>query len=555
MQMKFSTYFIVTLLLMGLAVRCGNKSRSENNESVNGAKDEKYQKLVNKYIKVSLTTDLSKFSDNQQKMIPLLIDAAKVMDKLFWYESYGKEDSLMQSLTDDAARKFAEYNYGPWDRLDGNEPFVPGVHDKPLGANFYPADMSKEEFESAEFPDKKSQYTLIRRDVDGHLYSIPYHIFFKDDVNKAANLLEEAAKLADDEGFRNYLNLRAEALRTDRYYDSDMAWMDMKNNLIDFIVGPIENYEDKLYNYKSAHEAFILVKDMEWSKRLEKYVQYLPELQRDLPVPEAYKKEKPGSNAELNAYDVIYYAGDCNSGGKTIAINLPNDEKVQLLKGSRRLQLKNAMKAKFDEILVPIADMLIAEDQRSHIKFDAFFANTMFHEIAHGLGVKNTINGKGTVREALKEHYSALEEGKADVLGLYMITQLIDKGVLDGDLEDYYVTFLAGIIRSVRFGAADAHGKANIVRFNFFQEMGAFERDRETGTYRVSLDKMQDAVNALSKKLLILQGDGDYQGAATLLLEKGLITATLHNDLARLKDANIPVDVVFDQGLSTLGLE
>ncbi len=553
--MKVSTKFFAVLIIIGLSTHCSNKKSSENQVSANSAEHKKYQALVDEYITVPLTTDLSKLSENQKKMVPILIEAAKIMDDLFWDEAYGKRDSLMQALNDDAAKKFVEYNYGPWDRLDDNEPFIPGVHEKPAGANFYPANITKAEFEAAKIPDKNSQYTIIRRDVNGHLYSIPYHVFFKNRINKAAHLLEEAAKLADDDGFRKYLNLRAEALRTDNYYDSDIAWMDMKQNMIDFIIGPIENYEDKLYNYKAAHEAYILVKDMDWSKRLDKYVQYLPELQKNLPVPEAYKQEKPGSNADLNAYDVIYYAGDCNSGGKTIAINLPNDERVQLLKGSRRVQLKNAMKAKFDKILVPIANLLIAEDQREHIKFDAFFANTMFHEVAHGLGIKNTINGRGTVRQALKENYSSLEEGKADVLGIYMITQLINKGVLEGDLEDYYVTFLAGIIRSVRFGAADAHGKANMVRFNFFQAMGAFERDQATGTYNVHMEKMQEAVNALSKKLLMLQGDGNYEGAEQLLLEKGLITNTLQSDLDRLKDANIPVDIVFEQGVSTLGLE
>ena len=550
-----SKYLALASLLMVLYTACNNGKPADDKMASGNTAHKKYQALVDKYATVPLMTDVSKLSENQKKMLPLLIDAAKVMDKLFWYEAYGKRDSLMATLKDEAAKKFVEYNYGPWDRLDNNLPFVPGVHHKRPGANFYPSNITKSEFDAAKIPGKDSQYTLIKRDFDGQLYSIPYHVFFKDDIAKAANLLEDAAKLADDPGFKKYLNLRAQALRTDNYYDSDMAWMDMKDNLIDFIVGPIENYEDQLYNYKASHEAYVLVKDMDWSKRLEKYVQYLPELQRSLPVPAAYKKEKPGSNAELNAYDVVYYAGDCNAGGKTIAINLPNDEKVQLLKGSRRLQLKNAMKAKFDKILMPIANILIAQDQRSHVKFDAFFANTMFHEVAHGLGIKNTIDGKGTVRQALKENYSALEEGKADVLGIYMIAQLMEKGVVQGDLADYYVTFLAGIIRSVRFGGADAHGKANMVRFNFFQEMGAFKRDQATGTYRVDVDKMQEAVNALSKKLLVLQGDGDYSGASQLLLEKGLVTSALQKDLDRLDEANIPVDIVFDQGVKILGLD
>ena len=265
--------------------------------------------------------------------------------------------------------------------------------------------------------------------------------------------------------------------------------------------------------------------------------------------------ESPGTNSDLNAYDVVYYAGDSNAGSKTIAINLPNDEEVQLAKGTRRLQLKNAMQAKFEKILVPIADVLVAEEQRQHVTFDAFFANTMFHEVAHGLGVKNTINGKGTVRQALLDVASSMEEGKADVLGLYMITALHEKGELgDVDLMDYYVTFMAGIFRSVRFGASSAHGKANMVRFNFFEEYGAFQRDAETGRYRVEFDRMQAAMTALSRELLTLQATGNYDGASELTNTKGLIGEQLQADLDRLTSAGIPVDIVFQQGRDVLGL-
>ncbi|MEM9824303.1 MAG: Zn-dependent hydrolase, partial [Bacteroidota bacterium] len=268
----------------------------------------------------------------------------------------------------------------------------------------------------------------------------------------------------------------------------------------------------------------------------------------------AYKQESPGRDTELNAYDVVYYAGDCNAGSKTIAINLPNDEEVQLKKGTRRLQLKNTMKAKFDKILLPISKMLIAPDQRQHITFDAFFANTMFHEVAHGLGIKNTINDKGTVRKALKEHASALEEGKADMLGLYMIQQLHKQGEIEGDIKDYLVTFMTSIFRSVRFGASSAHGKANMIRFNFFQDQGAFERNPEDGTYRINFEKFAAAGKALSAKILTLQGDGDYEGVAQLVADQGKIKAQLQKDLDRLSEANIPVDIIFEQGVKTLGL-
>jgi hypothetical protein len=270
-------------------------------------------------------------------------------------------------------------------------------------------------------------------------------------------------------------------------------------------------------------------------------------LQRGIPVPEAYKRERPGTDADLNAYDVVYVAGQANVGAKTIAINLPNDEQVQLEKGTRRLQLKNAMRAKFDRILVPLARELIVDDQQSHITFDAFFENVMFHEVAHGLGIKNTIAGTGTVRAALKERAGALEEGKADILGLYMIRQLNAQGEMGREsLDDNYVTFLASLFRSVRFGAGDAHGRANVVAFNYLQDMGAFTRE-QNGKYRVNMPRMRAAADALSRDILTLQGNGDYAGVGRLYSERGVISPTLQADLGRLKSRGIPVDIVYDQ--------
>lgn len=511
------------------------------------------QKNLSKYVSFKLTADLSGLTPKEREMLPLLIEAADKMNDLFWYEAYGDKDALLKSITNKYTRRFVEINYGPWDRLDGNAPFVEGIGEKPLGANFYPKDMTKEEFENADIENKSSIYNFIRRNEDGALYSIPYHEHFKDELTYVSSLLKKCAELAEDEGFKTYLKLRAAALLDDDYQASDLAWMDMKTNSLDIVIGPIETYEDQLFGNKAAHEGYVLIKDQEWSKRLEKFSAYLPELQEGLPVAEKYKQEKPGTDSDLNAYDVVYYAGDCNSGSKTIAINLPNDEEVQLQKGTRRLQLKNAMRAKFDKILMPISDVLIEESQRKHITFDAFFANTMFHEVAHGLGIKNTLDGKGTVREALKEHASALEEGKADILGLYMIQQLKVKGELVEALEDNMVTFMAGIFRSVRFGASSAHGKANMIRFNFFKEHGAFSRNAD-GTYKVNFEKMESAMEKLSNVILTLQGDGNYDGVSNLVDKMGVISPELQADLDRLSDANIPVDVIFEQGTEALGL-
>jgi hypothetical protein len=512
-----------------------------------------------KYTSVRLTTDLP-LTANERRMIPLLIDAAREMDEVFWLQAYGDRDALLNSISDARTRRFAEINYGPWDRLAGNEPFLPNVGAKPAGARFYPADMAKEEFEAevakggARADALKSLYTMVRRGGDGQLEAVPYHRLYAAHFRRAAAKLREAARLADDPGLKRYLELRADALLTDNYQHSDLAWLDMKTNTIDVVIGPIESYEDELIGAKTAAEAYVLVKDQEWSKRLSRYAALLPQLQRDLPVPAEYKRETPGTDSDLNAYDVIYYAGHSNAGSKTIAINLPNDEQVQLQKGTRRLQLKNAMRAKFDKILVPIAGMLIAPDQRRNVTFDAFFGNTMFHEVAHGLGIKNTINGRGTVREALKDQASALEEGKADVLGLFMENRLHQMGELQGTMLDNYVTFLASIFRSVRFGASSAHGRANVARFNYFKERGAFSRQADTGTYRVDPLKMEQATNALSELILRLQGDGDYAGVQAYMQRYGSIDAKLQADLDRLGSAGIPVDVVFEQGKGVLGV-
>ncbi len=509
------------------------------------------------YAEFTLTADLGHLSDEQKQMIVLLIDAADIMDDLFWRQSFGDGyEAWLDSIADERVRRFAELNYGPWDALDDDKPFMEGFGPKPLGARFYPEDMSREEFDEAYLPGKAGLYTFVRRDAAGRLELVPYHVEYAEELAEAAGLLRDAAQLAKSPDFANYLKLRAAALISDEFQLSDGYWMDVKDNDIDVVIGPIETYMDRLYGYRTAYEAYVLIKDLEWSDRLSRFTSFLPALQEGLPVPDEYKAESPGTKADLNAYDVVYYAGHSNAGSKTIAINLPNDEEMQLEKGSRRLQLKNAMQAKYEKILEPIADVLIDGSQRDFITFDAFFAETMFHEVAHGLGIKNTVNGKGTVQLALKEYASSMEENKADILGLYMITELHKAGELgDVDLRDYFVTFMAGLFRSIRFGAASAHGKANMVRFNFFLEEGAFLRDAATGRYRVDFERMEQAMAKLSRLLLTLQGNGDYEGVKELTDTKGVIKPQLEADLDRLMEASIPVDIVFRQGVAELGLD
>ena len=554
-MMKLSKIAALVLIASTTLTACGEKTTTPHATVSHTVLPDAVNRL-NIYKEVTLSADLSNLSEHQKQVISLLIDASKIIDDIYWQQAYGQpKNAFLASIKSEQARHFAEINYGPWDRLNSNKPFLTNTPAKSLGAEFYPHDMTKAEFNAADFTDKKGLYSIVRRNSEGKLIAIPYSEAYADQINRIASILEKASTLADDKSFADYLKMRAQALRNDDYQASDFAWMDMKSNIIDVVIGPIETYEDQLFGYRASFEAYVLLKDLSWSKKLAKYAAYLPELQKGLPVDAKYKAEVPGSDADLNAYDVIYYAGNSNAASKTIAINLPNDEQVQLKKGTRRLQLKNAMKAKFDAIMLPIANTLIVPEQRKNVTFPAFFANTMFHEVAHGLGIKNTINGKGTVRQALKEHASALEEGKADILGVYMIRQLLAKGVItDGQLQDYYTTFLAGIFRSVRFGATEAHGQANMIRFNYFAEHGAFTRN-EQGLYKVNVDKMTAAIDSLSNLILTLQGNGDYQGVEQLVQDKGLIKPQLAGDLARLKTANIPVDIVFKQGKQVLGLQ
>ena len=546
--MKIKHLAIIAVVAL-VATACGNKTVEQPQEPV----QEPTTNLSDKYAEYTLTTDISHLSDNEREMLKLLFEAADIMDGLFWLENYGDNAELMAGIADNPDLvKMATIAYGPWDGLDGNKPFVEGIGPKPAGAQFYPADMTEEEWNAFDDPNKTSQYTMVVRDENGNLKCVWYHDYFAEQIEKAASLLDQASELAGDEEFAEYLKLRAKALRTDDYLESDMQWMDVRNNNVDLVIGPIENYTDARYGIKASHEAFILIKDQEWTKQLARYAAFVPELQKQLPVPEEYKKEVPGSDVDLAAYDVVYYAGDCNANSKTIAINLPNDERVQLERGTRKLQLKNAMQAKFDKILEPIAKELMTPESMEHIKFDAFFSNVMFHETAHGMGIKNTITGKGTVREALGNQYNALEEAKADVLGLYLVTKLAEMGeYTNTTMEDNYTTFMAGIFRSVRFGAASAHGKANMLTFNYFQNEGAFVRN-EDGRYAIDFDKMKVAVEKLAGDILKHQGDGDYEATKAWMGEMSVIKPELQADLDKVNAAGIPTDIYFNMGPDVL---
>lgn len=540
---------MTTLMAVSLLASVGCKSNKTTDEP------SEIQKKVDEYAEFTLKTDLSVLSDKEKQLLPVFVQIAEVMDELFWEQAFGLENrAALDTLTDPAMKAFAMLQYGAWDRLGEEKPFIPGVGEKPKGANFYPVDMTEEEFAALQDPEKESQYTIIRRDENGALKVIPYHEAYATQLAKVDSLLGVAIDLAEDQGLKNYLIERRKAFQTDDYLASDLAWMDMKQSKLDFVVGPIENYEDALFGYKTAYEAFILVKDEKWSNDLAKFVKMLPELQKQLPCDPKYKKEVPGTESDLNVYDVVYYAGDCNAASKTIAINLPNDERVHLQKGARRLQLKNAMQAKFDNICMPIAQLCICDDQIDNVKFEAFFSNVCFHEVAHGLGIKNTVNGKGNLRQALKNQYSAWEEAKADICGLFLTQTLIEMGeITNCTVEDAYVTFIAGILRSVRFGATEAHGIANMMCFNYMQDHEAFTRDAQ-GRIVVNVEKAKEAMASWAALILQVEGEGDYDFAKQYASENGNIRADLQKDLQNISDANIPRDIRYNQGVKALGL-
>lgn len=546
-------YFIPissALLAIVLCVSCNNKQEQTTTTEEKSIMQQK----VEEFAMVDLTTDLSHLSENERQIISIFIDIAKIMDDLFWKQAFGDKTTL-DTISDEWTKRFALINYGAWDRLGGMKPFVEGYGEKPLGANFYPADMTKEEFESLDNPDKNSLYTIIQRNENGELNVVWFKDYYKEQLTEVCQLLQKAIDLSENEGLKNYLIERKKAFETDNYFESDMAWMDMKEGLIDFVVGPIENYEDRLFGTKAAYEAFILIKDQQWSNDLAKFTKMLPDLQKVLPCEDKYKQEIPGTEADLNVYDVIYYAGDCNAGSKTIAINLPNDEKVHLKKGTRRLQLKNAMKAKFDKILLPIAEVILDKEQLNNVKFDAFFSNVTFHEVAHGLGIKNTVSGKGPVREALQAQYSAWEEAKADILGLFMVQQLIENGEINNiTVEDAYITFIAGIFRSVRFGSSSAHGQANMMCFNFFEKAGAFSRNNE-GIYHIDVEKAKNAMVEWASLILKVEGEGDLEFATQYNKNNSIISENLKADLQKIAERNIPRDIFFNQGKDILNLK
>jgi hypothetical protein len=529
---------------------------------------------IQKYAQVDITVDESVLSEPEMAALRKLVQVGGVMDEIFLRQVWSGNEKLRRQLVHaaatDAANKelmgdlyhFFRINFGPWDRLEEDVPFM-GNLDKPAGANFYPENMKAEEFEAwvAAHPDDAAAFngyfTCIHRDGDG-LVAVPYNEEYKDLLGEAAQLMNEAAdiltnpknkaKMAEGVDYATlstFLRSRAAAFASNDYFQSDMDWMDIDNNIIDVTIGPYEVYEDNLFGYKAAFEAFIAVRNPADSRRLADLKDFLPGMERNLPIPDEHKNLERGSESPISVVDVVFVGGDSKSGVQTIAFNLPNDERVRNAKGSKKVMLKNFNRAKFDKILVPIADVVLDPAQRDMIEFDVFFSNVLLHELSHGLGPGDITLPDGTettVNQQLKTLYSAIEEAKADIMGLYNTGYLVEQGYLSREHGiKAYVNFLPGFFRAIRFGATSAHGKANMMEFNYMKEKGGIALDPKTDRFHVNLDKMPEAVRAMTHELCMIQALGDYDAASAFIDKYGRMVPEVERQLRKM--SSIPTDI------------
>ncbi len=542
------SFFLIALILQG----CGEKKEEVNKNETEGI--EMIKKEIANFSPTELKYDDKILDDRQKIVVEKLYRASKLIDSLFLNQVYSKNEEIKADLlgqnTEDSKLKLELFNimFGPFDRLEHDKPFI-GTETKPAGANFYPEDMTKEEFEGwiKNHPEDEktftSEFTMIRRDGDS-LVAIPYSEYFKDKLTEISNLLKDAAGYADNLSLKKYLLTRAAAFLSNDYYESDMAWMEVKDNDIEVVIGPYEVYEDNLYNYKASFESFLTIKDPEESKKLEVFKKYLKDMELHLPIPMKYKNLERGSESPIAVVNEIFVAGDSKAAVQTLAFNLPNDERVRKAKGSKKVMLKNVSEAKYDKQLIPISKIVLELGQQQYVTFNSFFTHALMHEMSHGIGpgfIK--VNGRNTeVRKELKEAYATLEECKADILGMYNNVFMIEKGVFPESFEkETYVTFLAGIFRSIRFGINEAHGGGNAIIYNYLLENGGYEYDETTQKVKVNFDKVGKALKDLANMILMIQAKGDYNAAKELIKKDAVISPSMQTLIIKLSD--IPVDI------------
>jgi len=490
--------------------------------------------------------DLSGITDNGKEVLNLYRFAADEVDAIYWEQYFGDKQALLGSITDPFQKTFAEINYGPWDRMTGKS-FVEGYHDRPLGAGFYPSDMTKEEFDAWDNPDKNSPYTLIRRGEDGSLQTLWYHDAYKDHIEKIDNYLKAAADITIKPSVAAYLRSKANALKTDNYYESSLAWLDMEDSKMDLVIGPNEVTDDQLMGIKRSYEAYVLLKNEAHTKELMNYVSRIGEFQEDLPGDPVYKTFQPGAGSNIFSCDALYYAGKANAGVKVIALNLPFDADVQRDRGTRTILLENIIKIKYNHIVSPGGRILLEPDFAEHLSPEAFYWNIAFREVAHGLGVKETVNWKGSVEEALGSLAQCLEEVKANAAGVLLVCKLQDHFDIHHlfTKEDALATFFASLVRSERFGEGAALGRANIIIYNYLAEAGAFQR-KATGQYSLDYKKMEAALSDLTALVLKTQATGDKAFAEEFEAKYSKLNSNYDADRLNLGLERIPADIRFN---------
>jgi hypothetical protein len=546
-------YLALTIVLLGFILQgCGQKNDEENKAETEGI--EMVKKEIANFSPTELKYDDSILSERQKIVVKKLYQASKIIDDIFLNQVYSKneeiEAKLMSENTEDSKLRLQLFNimFGPFDRLDHDRPFI-GTETKPAGANFYPEDMTKEEFDSwiKNHPDDEksftSEFTMIRREGE-NLVAIPYSQYFKAQLTKISNILKDAAGYTDNPSLKKYLFTRADAFLSNDYYESDMAWMDVKDNDIEVVIGPYEVYEDGLYNYKASFESFVTIRDQEESKKLDVFKKYLRDMELHLPIPMEYKNLDRGSESPIAVVNEVYTAGDTKAGVQTLAFNLSNDERVRKAKGSKKVMLKNVSQAKYDKLLIPIAKIVLDPDQMQYVTFNSFFTHSLMHEMSHGIGPGFIeIDGRKTeVRKELKETYATLEECKADVLGMYNNVFMIEKGVFPESFEkETYVTFLAGIFRSIRFGINEAHGGGNAIIYNYLLEKGGYEYNSATQQVKVNFSKIDHALTELANLILMIQAKGDYHAAKGLIERYAVNSPSMQILVDKL--VKLPVDI------------
>ncbi len=515
--------------------------------SCNKSHKSPFARLVADYAVVDIEVpDLSGISDNGKEVLNLYRFAADEVDAIYWKQYFGDRQAFMDSITDPVQKTYAEINYGPWDRFTGKS-FVDGYSDALPGAGFYPEDLTKEEFDAWENPDKNSPYTLIRRAEDGSLETVWYHDAYKEHLDKIAKYLDAAADITIKPSVKKYLESKAKALLSDQYYQSGIDWLDMDDSKMDLVIGPNEAADDQLMGLKRSYEAFVLLKNEARTNELMQFVSRIGELQQDLPGDPAYKTFQPGTGSNIFSCDALYYAGKANAGVKVIALNLPFDTDVQRDRGTRTILLENVIKAKFNTIVGPTGKVLLTPEYSEHLSPDAFFWNIVFREVAHGLGVKETVNGKGSVEDALKQVAPTLEEVKVNTAGVLLVCKLQDHYDIHHlfNKDDALTTYFASLLRSERFGEGSALGRANLIIYNYLKEKGAFQR-KASNQYTLDLDKMEKALSDLTALVLKTQATGDFEFATDFENSYSKRDADLDADKMKLGLENIPADIRFN---------